>query len=256
MDSRGVRLATVSRREGDGHRDRSGRRRLEEDATRTGAGKTDRGWREGDNDRREARNRWLGSNGGLADWSEGHRHRGSRNENESGYRRSSDDLRSGDGPRSARRDRDEERFPAPRGERGGDRRGKSASRSRSPKKRDRDSRGGREKERERHRHRSGRKRSRSRSGSPPTIEATAKTSAPAAGVKRYGLIGGRGGGGGDASLGPAAKLVEAKEREISEREKARLEERRRRVMTPEEKMRRLKEMENDGTRNQARFTHA
>ena len=59
-----------------------------------------------------------------------------------------------------------------------------------------------------------------------------------------------GGGGGKKSLGPAAALLDAKEREKAEREKARADARRRRVMTPEEKMRRLREMEDDGTRNQ------
>ncbi|CAN0100538.1 unnamed protein product, partial [Hapterophycus canaliculatus] len=62
--------------------------------------------------------------------------------------------------------------------------------------------------------------------------------------------GGGGGGGGGKSLGPAAALLDAKEREKAEREKARAEARRRRVITPEEKMRRLREMEEDGTRNQ------
>lgn len=73
--------------------------------------------------------------------------------------------------------------------------------------------------------------------------------------KRYGLVtggggGGSGDGGGKKSLGPAAALLDAKLREKAEMEKARADARRRRVMTPEEKMRRLREMEDDGTRNQ------
>lgn len=73
------------------------------------------------------------------------------------------------------------------------------------------------------------------------------------GKQRYGLVTGGGSGGGSGarkSLGPAAALLDAKEREKAEREKSRADARRRRVMTPEEKMRRLREMEDDGTRNQ------
>lgn len=54
-------------------------------------------------------------------------------------------------------------------------------------------------------------------------------------------------------MGPSASLLESKERERSNRERERNEARRRRAMTPEEKMRRLKEMEDDGTRNQVMY---
>lgn len=46
------------------------------------------------------------------------------------------------------------------------------------------------------------------------------------------------------------ELLKAKEKEREVKEKAMAEARRRRVMTSEEKIRRLKEMEDDGSRNQ------
>ncbi|CAM9819179.1 unnamed protein product [Discosporangium mesarthrocarpum] len=72
---------------------------------------------------------------------------------------------------------------------------------------------------------------------------------------RYGLVSSAGSGvgagatgGGD--LGPGADLLAKKERERAEREKERTEARRRKAMTPDERERRLAEMEEDGTRNQ------